>query len=55
MNLIIDIIKVILLTLYIAFMGQVVFYPIEHQLRRIADFLDSFEVSIEEKVDEDDE
>lgn len=45
------IIKVVLLTLYIAFMGQVVFYPIQNELHKIVEFLEQFEVTIDEKDD----
>lgn len=49
MSLFITIVKVVFLTLYIAFMGQAILFPIQKELERIADFFESFEVKVEEK------
>lgn len=49
MSLFLMIVKVVFITLYIALMGQVILYPVQRELQRIADFFDSFEVTIEEK------
>lgn len=52
MNLIIDIIKVILITLYIAFMGQVILFPIQRELHRLADWFEEIEVTRTEEKDD---
>jgi len=54
LNLIVTIIEVIFISLYFTFVCHVILYPIERELSRIADFLTSFEVTIDEKDDTND-
>jgi len=52
MSLFITIIKVVLVTLYIAFMGQVVLFPIQSELHRLADWFEDIEVTRTEEKDD---
>lgn len=49
MSLITKVLVVLAVTILILIVGQSILYPIERELRRIADFLESFEVEIEEE------
>ena len=49
MSFIIKVLVAFSVTILILIVGQSILYPIERELHRIADFLESFEVKLEEE------